>query len=265
MRFKEQEEKAKGEVVYRNSAQIIEARFQKVLTNEKRKRVQEYFTTIASRYDLLNHILSLGLHRIWKKTAVNLLELKLGEVVIDVCGGTGDLALLTLEAVKPSGKVIVYDFNFSMLNAGRKKILPFQGNKILNWIQGDAEEIAFADNSFDVAMVGFGIRNLTHPEKGLEEIYRVLKPGGRLMCLEFSVPKVPWFRILYDFYSFFIFPIAGKLFAGSKEAYTYLFESIRAFPPPEEIVILLKKIGFSKIILHRLTLGIAVIYLGIKD
>lgn len=238
--------------------------YRRVPLDEKVKLVNQHFSTIAGRYDLMNSILSFGLHQSWKKTAVQMLELKAGNQVIDVCGGTADLALLAAREIGPSGIVIVYDINRPMLEAGRQKVTPLHPSDSICWVQGNAEEISCKDRYFDAAMVGFGIRNLANMEKGLREMYRVLKPGGKMICLEFSKPSSFWFRLLYDLYSFTIMPLAGRIFAGSREAYTYLFESIRIFPSPEEISALLEKIGFSQVTFRRLTLGVAVIHLGVK-
>jgi demethylmenaquinone methyltransferase/2-methoxy-6-polyprenyl-1,4-benzoquinol methylase len=240
------------------------AGYRKVPASEKGKIVQQHFTAIARRYDLMNSILSLGLHRLWKRTAVKTLKLKEGDRIIDVCGGTGDLALLAARTIGHAGRVVVYDMNRAMMEAGRSKAADAPLAEKICWVQGDAERISFRDYSFDAAMVGFGVRNLTHMEEGFIEMYRVLKPGGKLMCLEFSKPSSSLFRFLYDLYSFTVIPLAGKLFTGSREAYTYLFESIRMLPSPEDISSLLEKIGFSQVIHHKLTNGIAVIHLGVK-
>jgi demethylmenaquinone methyltransferase/2-methoxy-6-polyprenyl-1,4-benzoquinol methylase len=235
-----------------------------VPAGEKDKIVQQHFTSIARRYDLMNSILSFGLHHHWKRTAVRMLELKEGDRVIDVCGGTADLAILAARQIGPSGQIIVYDINRAMIEAGRPKVTntPFAGRVLC--VQGDAEQISCADQSFDAAMVGFGVRNLTHMERGFREMYRVLKPGGKMMCLEFSKPSSLWFRLLYDLYSRAFMPLAGRLFADSREAYTYLFESIRTFPSPEILTSMLEEIGFSQVTYCKLTRGVAVIHLGVK-
>jgi demethylmenaquinone methyltransferase/2-methoxy-6-polyprenyl-1,4-benzoquinol methylase len=238
--------------------------YRQVHTSEKGKVVQQHFTSIARRYDLMNSILSFGLHRLWKRTAVKTLKLKEGDRIIDVCGGTGDLALLAARTIGHAGRVVVYDMNRAMLEAGRPKAVRAPFGETISWVQGDAENLSCADQSFDAAMVGFGVRNLTHLEKGLREMHRVLKPGGKLMCLEFSKPPALWFRLLYDLYSYTIMPLAGMIFAGSREAYTYLFESIRMFPSPEALASLLEEIAFSQVTYHKLTNGIAVIHLGMK-
>jgi demethylmenaquinone methyltransferase/2-methoxy-6-polyprenyl-1,4-benzoquinol methylase len=193
------------------------------------------------------------------------MKLQPGSLVIDVCGGTADLAILAAHYVGPKGEVIVYDFNRAMMEEGKTKVHNALLDARIKYIQGDAEQISFPAGQFDAAMVGFGIRNLTHIEKGFKEMYRVLKPGGIVMCLEFSRPANPLFRFLYDMYSFYIMPLIGKIFTGSRTAYTYLPESIRLFPQPDELSAMLKQIGFSQITWHRLTNGIAVVHVGVKS
>ncbi|MEM5789700.1 MAG: ubiquinone/menaquinone biosynthesis methyltransferase, partial [Syntrophobacteraceae bacterium] len=161
-------------------------------------------------------------------------------------------------------RVFLYDINWEMMAAGKPKIAQSGHGARINHVQGDAEWIAFPDNSFDAAMVGFGIRNLTHFRNGFREMYRVLKPGGTFLCLEFSEPITPWFRWLYDFYSFHIMPYVGKVLAGCRPAYTYLPESIRLFPAPDELKGILQDIGFRNVRYRRLTDGIAVAHLGKK-
>jgi demethylmenaquinone methyltransferase/2-methoxy-6-polyprenyl-1,4-benzoquinol methylase len=231
---------------------------------EKEKLVRRHFDTVSARYDFMNTLLSFGLHHLWKWTAVRLLELQPGDRVIDVCGGTADLALLAAKQVGPAGRVLVYDINRAMMAAGRPKVAGSGLAGRIAFLQGDAELLACLDAGFDAAMVGFGIRNLTHPEQGFREMHRVLKPGGKLMCLEFSQPTAAWFRRLYDLYSFYLMPLMGRIFVGSWQAYTYLPESIRMFAHPEEVSASLASLGFTRIRYRRLTNGIAVIHLAVK-
>lgn len=238
--------------------------YRQVPAAEKWKLVHQHFDTVARRYDLMNTLLSFGLHHLWKWAAVRQLRLKPGDRVIDVCGGTADLAILAAKAVGASGRVVVYDINRAMMEAGRPKVAHSTLAPRIRYLQGDAERLSCPDASFDAAMVGFGIRNLTHPELGFREMHRVLKPGGKLMCLEFSRPVTPWFRRLYDFYSFHVMPAVGKLMVGSWQAYTYLPESIRMFAQPQELCALLAGLGFSRVRHRRLTNGIAVIHLAVK-
>ncbi len=238
--------------------------YRQVSAAEKGKLVHQHFDTVARRYDLLNSLLSFGMHHLWKRAAVRLMHLKAGDRVIDVCGGTADLALRAARIIGSSGRVTVYDINWAMMAAGWPKVVNSSLAPRIGYIQGDAEHLSCPDASFDAAMVGFGIRNLTHPEVGFQEMFRVLKPGGAMMCLEFSKPKTTWFRWLYDLYSFYIMPAMGKIMVGSWEAYTYLPESIRMFSQPGELTATLENIGFTQVRYRRLTNGIAVIYLGVK-
>lgn len=238
--------------------------YRKVPAKEKVGYVLRHFNSIASKYDFMNTILSFGLHYPWKRWAVETLRLKPGDRVIDVCGGTADLSILAARAVGPKGRVILYDINRAMIEGGRPKVATASLSGRVDYVQGDAEWISFPHGQFEAAVVGFGIRNLTHMEKGLFEMYRVLKPRGRLMCLEFSLPTSFWFGWLYDFYSFHIMPLVGKLLADNRNAYLYLPESIRKFPQPGELARMLRKIGFSRVTFRRLTNGIAVIYTGVK-
>lgn len=232
--------------------------------NEKVTWVRRHFDSVACKYDFMNTLLSFGIHYLWKRIAVRMMQLKEGDRIIDVCGGTADLSLMAAGAIGGSGRIVLYDINWAMMETGRPKVESSPFSERIGYVQGNAECISFADNSFDAAMVGFGIRNLTHMEEGFREMHRVLKPGGKLMCLEFSEPVTPWFRCLYDFYSFYIMPALGKLLVGSRRAYTYLPESIRLFPGPEELKSILESIGFTQVRYRRLTDGIAAIHLGIK-
>jgi len=231
---------------------------------EKRRLVQDHFDTVAPRYDLTNTLLSFGLQHVWKRTAVNLLRLAPGERVADVCGGTADLAMLAAPAVLPGGHLVVYDFNRAMMALGQDKVRKAGLARSIAFVQGDAEQLALPGRAFDAAMVGFGIRNLSNMEEGLREMHRVLKPGGRLMILEFSKPTNPWFRALYDLYSFTVMPLMGKIMVNSWEAYTYLPESIRLFPSPEELSDRLRGLGFARVTYRPLSNGIAVTHLAHK-
>jgi demethylmenaquinone methyltransferase/2-methoxy-6-polyprenyl-1,4-benzoquinol methylase len=238
--------------------------FQQIPKDEKVIRTTRHFNTVASKYDFMNTLLSFGIHYLWKRTAIEMMNLKPGDRVLDVCGGTGDLAVLAARFVDNSGKIFIYDINRNMMQVGRaKRNRPAQRNRI-EFIQGDAESISFADEVFDAAMVGFGIRNLTHMDAGFQEMHRILKPGGKIMCLEFSKPTAPLFRWLYDAYSFYVMPLLGQILVGSRQAYTLLPESIRMFPLPEVISDLLRDIGFHKVLYRRLTNGIAVVHVAEK-
>lgn len=238
--------------------------YQRIPAQEKSDRVLQHFNSVARYYDFMNTLLSFGIHHLWKRTAIKMLQLAPGDAVLDVCGGTGDLAILAAKKIGDAGQVVVYDINRAMIQAGLHKVIHTPIEKRIRYVQGDAEEISFPDQHFENAMVGFGIRNVTHVGKGFREMYRILKPGGKLMCLEFSKPTAPLFRWLYDVYSFHIMPVIGQIIAGNRKAYTHLPESIRMFPMPDELSQLLKKIGFCQVSYRKLTNGIAVIHLAIK-
>ncbi len=229
---------------------------------EKVEWVRRHFNSIARKYDSMNTLLSFGIHYQWKRMAVEMMNLRKGDLVLDVCGGTGDLSRMAAGRVAPSGAVVLYDINWEMMAAGRPKTSASPHCGLVCSVLGNAEEIAFADRTFDAAMVGFGIRNLTHFEKGFSEMHRVLKSGGVFMCLEFSEPVTPWFRRLYDFYSFHVMPFMGKMLADCRPAYAYLPESIRMFPDPDELKAILERAGFEGVRYRRLTGGIAVMHLG---
>ena len=237
----------------------------KSIGRKKAQLILGYFDSVARKYDMMNTLLSFGIHHIWKRTAVRMMGLNIGDRVLDVCGGTGDLAILAAGAVRPAGHVTLYDFSSAMINAGRFKKNNSSIRNRVQYIQGDAQEISFQEQSFDAAMVGFGIRNVIDMKKAFKEMYRVLKPGGKMMCLEFSKPTSPLFRLLYDYYSFYIIPFLGKSITGSIQAYTHLPESIRTFPSPEKLSDIIKIIGFLHITHKKLTNGIAVIHLAKKN
>jgi demethylmenaquinone methyltransferase/2-methoxy-6-polyprenyl-1,4-benzoquinol methylase len=212
----------------------------------------------------MNTLLSFGIHYAWKRQSVRMMGLEPGGRVLDLCGGTGDLAILAARRVGPSGRVVICDINWEMMAAGRGKVAASANGRRICHTQGNAEQIPFADGSFNAAMVGYGIRNVTHPEQGFREMFRVLAPGGVMMCLEFSKPTNPAFRWLYDFYSFHIMPELGEILAGSRQAYTHLPESIRTFPLPDELSEMLRGIGFARVGYRRQTNGISVVHVARK-
>jgi len=238
--------------------------YQQVPEDKKAQRVLQHFNSVAKKYDLMNTLLSFGIHHLWKRSAVKTMTLKPGDRVLDVCGGTGDLAILAAKPVGEAGRVIIYDINRAMIEAGLHKVNHSPLKKRIGFIQGDAERLPFPDGHFDAAMVGFGIRNVTRMDQGFKEMCRVLKPGGKMMCLEFSKPTAPVFRFLYDIYSFQLMPLLGDLIAGSRKAYLHLPESIRTFALPHELTAILKRVGFSRVTERKLTNGIAMIHLAVK-
>lgn len=244
---------------------LVHFGFKLVKPQEKPQLVCSHFESVARRYDFMNTLLSFGAHLLWKRWTVERLGLKPGDRILDLCGGTGDMAILAAKRLGQAGKVVLYDINRSMMEVARVKLTRSGVAEKVTLVLGDAERISFEDGSFDVCMVAFGIRNLTDMEQGLREIYRVLKPGGRMGCLEFSLPRTPWFRWLYDIYSFHVMPALGRLLAGSRKAYTYLPESIRVFPNPDELARILKEIGFVEVSYRPFTDGIAVLHRGRKS
>lgn len=236
----------------------------KVRAAEKVDTVLSHFNRVAPKYDMMNSVLSFGIHHAWKRQAVRMLNIKPGDHILDVCGGTGDLAVLCATRTGATGQITIYDINRAMMEAGRIRPQNQALESIIHYVQGDAESIACQENHFDAAMVGFGIRNLTHLRLGFQEMYRALKPGGKIMCLEFSRPTNPLFRWLYDIYSFSIMPIAGSLLAGSSQSYACLSETIRMFATPDELKEILEDIGFKDVQYKRLTNSIAVIHTGRK-
>ena len=235
-----------------------------ITSEEKTHTTLDHFHNIADKYDLMNTFLSFGIHHLWKRRAVKMLALKENDLVIDICGGTGDLARCAVRAMQYRGKIVLYDINGPMMHKGMEKICEIGLEDHIRCVQGNAESLSFPSLLFDAAMIGFGIRNVTHREACLREIYRVLKPDGKFMCLEFSLPATSWLRTLYDFYSFRIIPFLGKHIAGSREAYLYLPESIRRFPPPPVFAKMIEDAGFSDVSYTSLTNGIVVVYLGYK-
>ena len=231
---------------------------------EKKGLVQEVFTSVANRYDTMNDLMSLGTHRFWKRFVSGKTRLKEGDRAIDVCGGTADIALLMADIVGENGKVTVYDINMPMLKIGREKGIDRGFLKNIDFVQGNAEEISFPDNTFQVATVGFGIRNVTLLKKAFKEMMRIVKPGGRVICLEFSHPVFPVFKDIYDIYSFKVIPEIGNMVTGNREAYKYLVESIKKFPTQEELKGILEEIGLYKVKYYNLFGGIAAVHVGVK-
>jgi len=234
------------------------------MNKKKSKIVRSYFNSIALRYDLMNTLLSFGIHHLWKRNTIKTCKLKNGDIVLDLCGGTADLSISAGKIIGQNGKVVLYDFSLEMIETGISKVKKNNLSGRITPVCGNAEIISFPDNTFDAAFIGFGLRNLSDIEKGLKDIHRVLKPGSSLICLEFSQPVTPWFRKFYDFYSSNILPFLGKIITGSEEAYSYLHDSIRDFPLPDRLSEIMQQSGFKKVTYKRLTNGIAVIHTATK-
>ncbi len=232
--------------------------------DEKEKRVKEVFDSVASKYDLMNDLMSLGTHRLWKRLIASETSLRPGQRAIDVAGGTADIAMLMAERVGETGSVVVYDINSEMLKVGRDRCVDRGLLSGIEFVQGNAEEISFEDNTFHCATVGFGIRNVTHLDRAFREMTRVVKPGGKVICLEFSHPESGLVKRLYDFYSFNVIPAVGELVTGNRGAYVYLPESIRKFPPQEELKKIMEGAGLFKVRYSNLFNGIAAVHVGVK-
>lgn len=238
--------------------------FLRVRAQEKRRLVLQHFDHIARRYDLADALLSMGLHYRWRRFVIRCLGLGAESRVLDLCGGTGDFAALAVKSVAAGGVTIVCDMNRPMMEAGRRKATRRTWGRKIHWVQGDAEELGFPDCSFDALTVGFGIRNLVDLDKGFGEMFRVLKEGGRLVVLEFSIPVSQWLRALYDWYSFRIMPHVGKMITGRSEPFRYLAESVRVFPSPEGVTDRIRTAGFRRVLFTRLTNGLVTVYRGEK-
>ena len=237
--------------------------FETVHATEKAGKVQGVFKSVAAKYDVMNDVMSIGIHRIWKEAMMDWLAPRCGQTLIDVAGGTGDVSFKFLNRAG-SGHATVLDLTENMLIEGRKRAEASEMEQSLDWLVGDAMALPFADNSFDVYTISFGIRNVTRPEDALSEAFRVLRPGGRLMVLEFSQIPVPLVQKAYDLYSFNIIPAMGKMIANDRDSYQYLVESIRKFPNQETFLNMIRGAGFENVSYRNLSLGIAALHSGWK-
>ena len=235
--------------------------FESVNEQDKARRVRDVFDSVAPKYDLMNDLMSMGLHRAWKAYTVLVANVKEGQQVLDIAGGTGDLALAFAPQVGAKGCVVHTDINEAMLSEGRNRLL--DAGVSLPTLVCDAEHLPFVDGRFDVVTVAFGLRNMTHKDAALREMNRVLKPGGKLLVLEFSKVAQPLGKI-YDWYSFKVLPKLGKLVAGDDSSYQYLAESIRMHPDQEALKALMHKGGFGHVDYHNLTGGVVALHVGIK-
>ncbi|QCR37503.1 bifunctional demethylmenaquinone methyltransferase/2-methoxy-6-polyprenyl-1,4-benzoquinol methylase UbiE [Nissabacter sp. SGAir0207] len=238
--------------------------FRTVAKDEKAGMVAEVFHSVAAKYDLMNDLMSFGIHRIWKRFTIDCSGVRRGQRVLDLAGGTGDLTAKFSRLVGDTGEVVLADINDSMLKMGREKLrnLGVVGN--VSYVQANAEALPFPDNYFDCITISFGLRNVTEKEKALRSMFRVLKPGGRLLVLEFSKPVLEPLNKAYDAYSFHLLPRIGELVAQDAESYRYLAESIRMHPDQETLKGMMSDAGFDHVSYHNLTGGIVALHRGFK-
>jgi demethylmenaquinone methyltransferase/2-methoxy-6-polyprenyl-1,4-benzoquinol methylase len=234
--------------------------FTTVAVGEKTERVRAVFDSVASSYDVMNDLMSLGIHRVWKRAFVDWLAPHAGQRLLDVAGGTGDIA--TLWRTRGGGPVTVCDINAEMIAVGRGRTDAAGGDAGVDWVVGDAEDLPLADGSVDRVTIAFGLRNVTRIDRAIAEMTRVLRPGGRFMCLEFSRPTQGWLDPIYDTYSFKVLPWLGDKVADDREAYQYLAESIRRFPDQQDLAERMRRTGLEKVKWRNLSAGIAAIHSG---
>jgi demethylmenaquinone methyltransferase / 2-methoxy-6-polyprenyl-1,4-benzoquinol methylase len=241
--------------------------FREVPEAERQGMVNQVFAAVAERYDVMNDLMSGGLHRLWKRDFITELNPPRGTTpfrLLDVAGGTGDIALRYAGASGPNATAVICDISPEMLEVGKRRVHEAKLEARISCVEGNAESLPFTNGAFDAYSIAFGIRNVTHIDKALTEAYRVLKPGGRFLCLEFSECQVPLLDSLYDFHSFEVIPRLGKLAAGAAEPYQYLVESIRKFPKQETFAGMIRDAGFERVSYRNLTGGIAAMHSGWK-
>lgn len=238
--------------------------YQQVPSHEKARRVAQVFHSVAGKYDLMNDLMSFGIHRLWKKFTLDHAAVRAGQRVLDIAGGTGDLAKGFSKRVGPEGEVVLADINGSMLDVGRTRLLDegIVGN--LRYVQADAQYLPFPNNYFNCITIAFGLRNVTDKDAALRSMFRVLRPGGKAMVLEFSKPVVPALNAAYDVYSFKVLPVMGRLVANDSASYRYLAESIRMHPDQETLRVMMEDAGFSRCEYFNLSGGIVALHVGYK-
>lgn len=238
--------------------------YRQIPVGDKVGMVREVFDSVADKYDLMNDLMSLGIHRLWKRTAITLSNVRQGDQVLDLAGGTGDLTILYEKRVRPAGSVVLADINGSMLEVGRSRLIDQGLVSNIFYTQVNAECLPFADNSFDCVCIAFGLRNVTDKDAALRSMFRILRPGGRCIILEFSHPKLELLKKIYDTYSFKILPILGKTIANDSESYRYLAESIRMHPEQDRLREMMENAGFERCGYFNLTQGIVAVHRGYK-
>jgi demethylmenaquinone methyltransferase / 2-methoxy-6-polyprenyl-1,4-benzoquinol methylase len=238
--------------------------FKHVEWHEKKHKVADVFNSVANKYDLMNDLMSLGIHRLWKKVALQKIAAKPGDYILDLAGGTGDLSLALSKKVGKSGKVILADINQSMLQLGRDKLINHGFVAEISYLLGDAENLPLTSNSLDSIVIAYGLRNVTDKSAALREMYRVLKPGGKTVILEFSKVENVNLEKIYDFYSFKILPTLGKIILNDADSYKYLAESIKMHPNQEELKLLMQHADFEECSYQNLSFGITAIHTGYK-
>lgn len=238
--------------------------YEQVDVTDKASKVADVFHSVADKYDLMNDLMSAGVHRLWKRYTIETSGAKKGDTILDLAGGTGDLAAKFTRIVGKDGMVTLSDINGSMLENGRERLtnMGIAGN--IEYVQANAEELPFDDNKYDIVTMAFGLRNVTDKDAALRSIYRVLKPGGKLMVLEFSKPVVPGLSTVYDQYSFKLLPLIGKIVANDEASYRYLAESIRMHPDQETLKGMFDQAGFERTRYHNMTGGVVALHTGYK-
>ncbi len=238
--------------------------YKTIPSSEKTDRVASVFHSVAKRYDLMNDLMSFGLHRLWKQMAVAKCAIRPKQTILDLAGGTGDMTRLMAKQLGKNGHIVLSDINHSMMSVGRDRLLNEGIVLSLHSVQANAESLPFSNNSFDCVMIAFGLRNVTYKDMTLAEITRILKPGGRVVILEFSHPQTPTLNKLYDAYSFSVLPFLGKLITQDEESYRYLAESIRMHPDQETLKTMMEQAGLERCEYQNIHQGIVAIHLGFK-
>lgn len=247
-----------------SKSETIDFGYKQVARDEKQGLVANVFNSVAKKYDIMNDVMSFGIHRLWKRYTIDCSGVRKGMKVLDIAGGTGDLTAQFSRRVGPTGEVVLADINQAMLDVGRDKLRNMGIVDNVDYVQANAEELPFESDRFDIITIAFGLRNVTDKQKALESMFRVLKPGGRLLVLEFSKPVPPLLSQAYDFYSFNVLPKMGQLVAGDADSYQYLAESIRMHPDQETLKGMMETAGYEQVTYQNLTGGIVALHRGFK-